>query len=476
MSGPAPPTGQRLLDDPLGGITGQQDSFKRSYASPCGMPREEDLAAIEGRIRRNLTRHLRSLGFGRSGGSPVSPVSDSKAAIRVLHDPQRRDRLRKSAQFIRAAWPRLSKYFAEGTEVIPERINPSLEIVEPDTEGAELFRLATLTWRIPVSNGYGRRIRCLLRDTSNWKLIGLFALGDPVFNQSARDCYVGWTADQRAERLVDVMDAYVVGAVPPYNALLGAKLVASLIRTQEVKKEFVARYRDSTGIISGVRKHAQLVLVTTSSALGKSSVYDRLKVGRVPYFQSIGFTEGWGHFQIPDRLFAQMRAYLAEAGHWYALNYEFGDGPNWRLRTTKAALGLIGVNQDLMRHGIRREVYVCAVAKNALDVLRGEAKRAKYPDLLPARAVSDLAIQRWVIPRALRRPEFRDWSVKSTKALLDHRCDGSVSLLFGVASRSPAPPKPQTASAQIPAISVPAALSGPCRLTALKPVAGHHAG
>jgi len=34
-----------------------------------------------------------------------------------------------------------------------------------------------------------------------------------------------------AKRLVNVMDAYVLGAVPPYNMLLGGKLVASLVRS-----------------------------------------------------------------------------------------------------------------------------------------------------------------------------------------------------------------------------------------------------
>ena len=51
----------------------------------------------------------------------------------------------------------------------------------------DLFRAATLLWSVPVSRGYGRRMRYLVMDESNNKLIGLFALGDPVFNLKSRD-------------------------------------------------------------------------------------------------------------------------------------------------------------------------------------------------------------------------------------------------------------------------------------------------
>ena len=75
-------------------------------------------------------------------------------------------------------------------------------------------------------------------DNSNDKLIGIVALGDPVFDLKVRDELIDWTSKDRAKRLVNIMDAYVSGAVPPYNLLLGGKLVASLIRTKEVRDDF----------------------------------------------------------------------------------------------------------------------------------------------------------------------------------------------------------------------------------------------
>ena len=55
-------------------------------------------------------------------------------------------------------------------------------------------------------------------------------------NLSARDDWIGWTHEDRSKRLVHVMDAYVVGALPPYSYLIGGKMVAALMASQEVKR------------------------------------------------------------------------------------------------------------------------------------------------------------------------------------------------------------------------------------------------
>jgi hypothetical protein len=63
---------------------------------------------------------------------------------------------------------------------------------------------------VPVSNGFGRRLRYLVWDNHNNKLIGIIAIGDPVFNLSVRDTLIDWDAKARGERLVNLMDAYVL--------------------------------------------------------------------------------------------------------------------------------------------------------------------------------------------------------------------------------------------------------------------------
>jgi hypothetical protein len=264
--------------------------------------------------------------------------------------------------------------------------------------------------------------------------MGLIALGDPVFNLRSRDLAIGWQVAERKERLVNVMDAYVLGALPPYNLLLGGKVVASLIRTKEVRDEFRSKYAQTRGIISKQRKDATLVMVTTTSALGRSAVYDRLVLNGVRYFESIGFTEGWGHFHIPERLFSDMRRYLELVGHPYSSDHGFGEGPNWRLRTVRAVLERTGMDGDLLKHGIRREVFVCRLAKNAFSVLNGRAQRPIYSNLLSVDEVATLAIQRWVIRRAQTRPEYQKWHRSTIGAMLEPNGESTLSLPNGLPS------------------------------------------
>jgi hypothetical protein len=252
-------------------------------------------------------------------------------------------------------------------------------------------------------------MRFLVWDDHNSKLIGLLGLGDPVFNLRVRDEWVGWSVEQRKKRLVNMLDAFVLGALPPYNMLLGGKLVASLIRTREVKDAFAARYARTKGIISKKRKHAELCLVTTTSALGRSSLYNRLVLDRYRIFTPIGYTAGWGHFHIPEALFKEIREYLEAQGDEYADNHRFGDGPNWKLRAIRKALTLVGVNDGTLKHGIEREVFACPLARNAKQVLVGKRKSANYRGLPRVRDVAEMALQRWIIPRAERRPDFVSW-------------------------------------------------------------------
>ena len=381
-------------------------------------PESIPLFTREARIKRQLREHLRSLGFTRDDSGHLQPPELTKECFRRMHQAQRVEKLAESRRLVETCWPKLQQYFANGADVDPQRAVARLELVDSDTWQSDLFRLACLTWSVPVSQGYGRRMRYLVWDDSNGKLIGVVALGDPVFNLKVRDDWIGWSVEQRRQRLVDVMDAYVLGAVPPYNMLLGGKLVACLAGTAEVRDAFATKYAKSKGLISKKRKRPSLCLVTTTSALGRSALYNRLRLNGKQVFESLGYTSGWGHFHIPDRLFTSMREYLTVAKDPYADNHQYGDGPNWRLRAVRKVLSLIGMNPDLLRHGIARELFACELAANAKDVLKGLTVDPDYTALPTVATVSHLARDRWIIPRAARRSEFRAWRKDAMLELL----------------------------------------------------------
>ncbi len=157
--------------------------------------------------------------------------------------------------------------------------------------------------------------------------------------------------------------------------------------------------------------------------MGRSSVYNRLKLGNVEYLRSLGYTGGWGHFHIPDNLFDDMRDFLREIKHPYADLNRFGEGPNWRLRTARAALDAMGFRADLLKHGIQREVFMCELASNATKILKTGKGRPDISSLLSVEEVSELALQRWIIPRAARMPEYKAWQAEQTINFLGKKID-----------------------------------------------------
>jgi hypothetical protein len=246
----------------------------------------------------------------------------------------------------------------------------------------------------------------LVRDRTNGKLIGVFALGDPVFNLGARDAWVGWSAADRRERLVHVMDAYVVGAVPPYAQLIGGKLVAALMTSQEVMRAYGDKYIGKISVIEKVRHRAELVLLTTTSALGRSSLYNRLTLPNGPVFTRLGVTKGFGHFHLSGHLFDLMRRFLTQRRHPYASGNRFGMGPNWKLRVARAALEAVGFESaEVLKHGIEREVYGIPVARNWKEILGGQDQRVSSL-CLSADDIGVFCRDRWLVPRSLRDPTY----------------------------------------------------------------------
>lgn len=372
-------------------------------------------------LREAVQSQFRMLGYSENRNGYFLPEQLTKQRVRDLHAAHRLDQLNKEQPFVKENGYDLVKYFASGQELQPELIEPELVEVIAGTIEADLFRFATLLWSVPVSRGFGRRLRFLVKDRQNGKLIGLFALGDPVFNLTARDKWVGWTHEDRSERLVHVMDAYVAGAVPPYAQLISGKLIAALMTSSEVIEAHRRKYVGKQSLISGEVKRAKLVLITTTSALGRSSLYNRLIIPGAPQFAKIGTTKGFGHFHLSGPIFELMRTYLKQKGHTYASGNRFGMGPNWRLRVARAALEDVGLNGDLvLKHGIPREVYAAPLAENWKEVLLGQQSKIRTR-VLSAKEITNFCLNRWIIPRSIRDKSFKTFSQIS---ILDYLLNG----------------------------------------------------
>jgi hypothetical protein len=376
-----------------------------------GRPKAKQIISFD--IKNQLNRQ----GFIISDKKIISPETYDKDKIRQLHLAARTDKYQSLKKLVTKEESSLIEYFANGSDINLEQLKPRIEEVHTGTWQNALFRYATLLWSVPVSSGFGRRTRFLVWDDSNNKLIGLFALGDPVFNLNSRDTWIGWNSADRKKRLYNVMDIFVLGAVPPYNQLLGGKLVSLLATSSEVRGIIKRKYSGKRTVIENAYKNPQLALLTTGSALGKSSIYDRIVYKKQLMYQKIGTSQGWGHFQFTNDIFEEIRFYLSLNHPGLDLRYKFGQGPNWKIRTVRTGLTELGLSGELLRHGIRREIYGIPLAYNFREFLLGHEKKLDIIDL----RIKDLYgffRSRWLYGRAERKPEYREFKRENVATLI----------------------------------------------------------
>jgi hypothetical protein len=360
-------------------------------------------------LREKIIKSLRAQGFRIKNESILPPKDLSKEGIRKLHKTAVEHRIERAREGLMRKENRLLQRIATGREIVPLRICPRLVEVYPDSEEELLFRYASLHWSIPVSSGYGRRLRFLVVDENNGKLMGLIGLGDPVFGLRSRDEWIGWTQFDRKERLRNVMDAFVLGAVPPYSFLLCGKLIAMLVTSDTVREAFKRKYGNMRSVIKQRLHDGRLALITTTSALGRSSVYNRLRFGERLLYQSVGFTKGSGEFHFSNGLYGDITAFAEEHCESTAKQERWGTGFRNRREVIRKCLPELGLSSDWLYHGIKREIFVIPLAQNAREFLRGEQTRLENYH----QSESDIFRyfqDRWLLPRVSWDERYKSWS------------------------------------------------------------------
>src|SRR5690349_15025098 len=119
------------------------------------------ISTREANLKRRLRRHLSTVGFTKAPDGSLEISGSGKDVIRSLHHAQRNALLRCNRRFISKQLPALIQHFASGTDIEPRYVAPVLERIRSGTWQSNLFRLASLTWAVPVSHGFGRRLRYL---------------------------------------------------------------------------------------------------------------------------------------------------------------------------------------------------------------------------------------------------------------------------------------------------------------------------
>ena len=193
-----------------------------------------------------------------------------------------------------------------------------------------------------------------------------------------------------------MMELNVCGAIPPYNEILGGKLVALLALSPQIMHDYKERYGARPSEIASrlkgkpVCRPADLVYIgTTSLYYVGSSQYNRLKIPAKTFannsfdlnWKEIGKTMGYGTMHISKA--TTMALTEATSDGYTKINHVFGEGASPKMRLMRMAINqlLETSNEDsseFSKHAMSRIVYGACLAENTKEYLLGLAEKPHY--------------------------------------------------------------------------------------------------
>ncbi len=239
---------------------------------------------------------------------------------------------------------------------------------------------------------------------------------------------------------INLMDIIICGAVPPYNSLLGGKLVAMLLTGPQTVQEYAEKYSNHASNIASqlkgeavVRTPELVFLGTTSLYASNSSQYNRITIPvnekEIMRFLRYGLTKGYGsvHFSAETR--SHLANLLTHANEARLINNRFGEGVNPKLRHVSAGLAAIGLTNvdNFIRHRSQRIVYGIPLCRNSYAYLRGEDSQPDYYFSTTCvetietqmKAIADFWRKRWFLPRIRNQVHLQELATfDKTKVLL----------------------------------------------------------
>jgi hypothetical protein len=186
----------------------------------------------------------------------------------------------------------------------------------------------------------------------------------------------------------NVMEIIVCGSIPPYNELLGGKLVSILAMSPTVVQHYNERYKSQVSEIASRMKGEEVIrdsqlafLGTTSLYQMGSSQYNRIKVPAskgVLEYKKLGETEGFGSVFFTNQTSTLINRMLFEMEGGRRINNVFGEGTSPRLRLMRSGLSSLGIPEKFTKHHTKRIVYGIELASNSKEFLTGENSTLDY--------------------------------------------------------------------------------------------------
>lgn len=189
----------------------------------------------------------------------------------------------------------------------------------------------------------------------------------------------------------NMMEIIVCGSIPPYNEILGGKLVSILACSPIVARDYKIKYQHQVSEIASrmagkkiIRDSSLAFLGTTSLYTKCSSQYNRISVpdknGNVLLkYEKVGITEGFGtlFFSKETTDCLQKMQILNDGGR--KINNVFGEGTSPRFRLLSTSFSNIGLKADhFLKHNSPRIVYMMNLAFNTKEFLLGIDEKLNY--------------------------------------------------------------------------------------------------
>lgn len=370
-------------------------------------------------LRDKIINAFRDQGFKYN--PHVRPPDSDKNTLKELQLKSKIEQIQLHKSFIIDNTKNIKEYLRNGKDINPSKISLELREVRPRSLEEILFRWWNFTWwSVPYQRGYGRFLRFMLWDKVHDAPFGLISLQSPILKMSVRDKYLDIPSNDLDFWINQSMQAQRLGALPPYNELLGGKMTALAITSNEVRESYINKYTNKSTLLKQRSLSPRLLFITTTSAFGQSSIYNRLYYtdndivpeitkgySRKPIqlvAQSLGYTQGSGSFHIPESLYLEMIDFLKYRG--YEASRNWGNGPSRKLRLIEKACSLLGLKNGAY-HNIKREFFLFPLVNNLAGVIKQQEDPRYYNR--PFQDINDFWLKRWCIPRSERSTKWQEF-------------------------------------------------------------------
>lgn len=354
----------------------------------------------EAKLRKNIIESLKGQGFKIN--PHARPARNSKASYKKLQQQSKGEQIALHHAFLKSKTKKIQEYLLDQGEFDPSKIELELREVEEDSLEETIFKWWNLVWwSVPYQRAYGRQMRFVLWDKGNNAPFGLIGLQSPILKMAIRDNHLEIPKKELDLWVNKSMQAQRLGALPPYNSLIGGKMVAMAMTSNELRKRYREKYKNQRTEMKHRFIEPDLLFITTTSAFGRSSIYNRLKYKHTLVAESLGFTKGSGSFHIPETLYNEIKEFLEDNG--VDVSTTFGAGPSRKVKLLEAAFRLLKL-PDYSYHNLKREYFIFPMASNLKNVIRNKVNPRYYNR--PLRDMTEYWKHRWCLPRAERDLEW----------------------------------------------------------------------